>query len=828
MKKLIATSIVTALLFQPAFSQVAFMKEPQFTANQGLVVPRTTCRISGKVQAEEGKKLPFASVLLLSAKDSTLEKGMVANEDGEYYLENVEAGQYLLLASGAGYQNKFTAPFTLAPETEHRQTETIILPTVTHQSEEVKETQKPFFEQQSDKLVVHVQKEMVAASSTALDILACSPGVTIDRHHYSLFLNGQDDIMVMIDGEKSSLSIVALLQKLSSMKSIDVERIELITAPYNSYKAKDKGGVINIVLKPNPAYGTTGSFTFMAGYGAHPKAALSLQLTHHDKKINWFGEYALLREQSKQEFENFRQVDYQQVITQTKDVIKRNPLMISHSANIGLDYYLSSKTSVSGLLSGWSTRWNVEDEQIHTIVRQSGQVVNEVNIKHQEVNQLYHLMSNLAIRHRFTANQEISLNLDHLYYHTNNPNQFTISNQKLPESSLNQDQFSIYRQTPIRVWVSKADYAKQFNTSTSLGAGLKGSLVGLANMVRKENAPENNRTVDTISSYQIGIREANIASYVNFHHQLNANTQVQTGVRWEFTRTQADTARRDGSVDRHYGIILPHVLLSRNLPKGKSLELSYERLLIRPSLNNLAPFLYMIDPTSGNLSLKPALREAFGMSYHLKENYTLAINYSYEKNSIIPWQVFLFPETNQQYGQAANLKHTQSYLFSFSLPIRVNGWWQMHYQTMGAWQRNALVYEDSLVQLRAVFGSINSTNTFTLPKNFSVELTGNYQTRSLFGIAYMQPSSILSLAVEKKLQYDRGILKLTANNLFGTMGFGLSTNRPNSNWNHSFSGRFNEPRILKLTYSRTIGNKQLKAPKTRVPGPVEECRRASN
>lgn len=704
MKKLLTSSLLVFLLCQAAFSQVAFIREPAYTAHPELITSPASSEISGKVQGEQGQGLPFARVLLLSAKDSTLIKGMVAGKTGEYQLEDVGAGHYLLLATRAGHQHVYSAPFTLAPG----------------------------------------------------------------------------------------------------------------------------AGVMHIDLKPDRVYGASGTLTLMGGYGAHSKATASLQLTQRGKKRSWYGEYALLRDHTRHEFEIFRQVAYQQVITQTKDVVTRNPVMTYHTATAGMDYHVNSRTSFSGLLSGFSTRWEVNDAQVQTSIRHADQVANHVKMEHREVNHLYHLMGKLEIQHRLAANQEISFNLDRLYYHDHNPNQFLISNLSVSENTLQQDQFSIQRQTPIRIWAGKASYVQQFNTLTSLEAALSGSLAGLAHQVKKKNVQDGTLTEDTLSSYQVSRQEAILAADVNLHHQFTARTRLEAGLRWEASHTQADTAGQDGRVHRQKGTFLPQVLLSYALPKGRSLQLSYEHRLLRPAFNHLAPFSFLVDPFSGNIFLKPASKNDLGLSYRFKDNYLLALSYSHEKNPIIPWLLYVNAETNQQHARAENLRHNRAYSLTCSWPVRVKAWWQMQVQAMAAWQTSDLVYEGAPLQLSAGFGQISNTHTFTLPGSFSAALTGFYQTRSPFGIAYLEATGALSLAVEKKLKKEGGTLTFTADDLFGTRGFALSTNRPASHWNHSFKGRFAEPRILKLTYSRGFGNKQVKAIQGRASSSEEHRKRAGS
>ena len=68
--------------------------------------------VTGKIDdGEQG--LPFANVLVLNPKDSSLVKGTITNDNGEFNLENVPSGNFLISASMVGY-DKYFAPLKTA------------------------------------------------------------------------------------------------------------------------------------------------------------------------------------------------------------------------------------------------------------------------------------------------------------------------------------------------------------------------------------------------------------------------------------------------------------------------------------------------------------------------------------------------------------------------------------------------------------------------------------------------------------------------------------------------------------------------------------------
>ena len=65
---------------------------------------RDVFSITGKVLDENKQPVSFASVTLLAAADSSLIKGEVSDEAGDFDIENISAGNYILSISFLGYE----------------------------------------------------------------------------------------------------------------------------------------------------------------------------------------------------------------------------------------------------------------------------------------------------------------------------------------------------------------------------------------------------------------------------------------------------------------------------------------------------------------------------------------------------------------------------------------------------------------------------------------------------------------------------------------------------------------------------------------------------
>jgi outer membrane receptor protein involved in Fe transport len=783
-------------------------------------------QVSGLLLESGSKPLPFANILLLQAKDSSLVKGAVTDEKGRYSFENISNGSYLIKAYMVGYKAAYSPLITVA--NAHYQVKAIVV------SEDIKALDevtvvalKPLYEQQIDRLVVNVKSSITAAGATALEVLERSPGITLDRQNGVISMNGKAGIQVMINGKLSRLPITAIIQMLEGMNAGNIEKIELISNPSARYDAEGNAGMINIVLKKNTAYGTNGSLSASVGYGRYGKSGTSLNLNHRSEKLNLFGDYSLAYNHNWNELGNYRTVMNGNIPAFTSSVSSSPNTNATHTPRAGFDYILNSKTTMGGMIAGFSNKQDID--AINTISIQEGQKLPTLIRQHTlETNLWRHLMGNLNVRHAFTEKQDISLDLDYLVYHNASPAAYNIHYQFLESSENAEEKIRINKTTPIRIGVAKADYGYAISPKTKLETGVKGTFTRLDNEVMVDRLVAADWSRDMDFSQKIDMAENIVAAYTNLKLQINTKTSLQTGLRWEHTYTQINSPEEKNLVWRNYHNLFPSLFLSREINTNNTLQFSYGRRITRPTFNNLAPFVSFKDPYSfwsGNAALKPTLTDAMQISYQLKKKYLLSLQASQDKNAI-NWLVRLDPETNTQNVYIANVDQTRTYSLNLSLPVEVTSWWQMQNNLAVILQQNNSVYEGIKLALNGRYGRINSTQNFKLPYNLNLEISGYYQSRALFGIFQQKGMGSVNLGIQKKLNKERGALNCSISDIFWTNRFNIKLAYPYVNLDQTFFNNF-ESRVVRLTYNRNFGNKDLKAANRRKTGSEEERNRVN-
>lgn len=250
-------------------------------------------KLTGKIVDEKTVPVSFAVVRVLNYPDTTVVKSVSTNIEGEFAIDQLKSGEYVLSVSIVGFKSKKTSHFSL--------NEDLKLPAITIEnlSKQLKEVsvqgKKPFIEHQIDKMVLNVENSIIATGGTALEILEKAPGVQIDRQNDQILLNNKSGVMVMIDGKNNFLSSADLTVYLNGLSSSQIATIEIITNPSAKYDAAGNAGIINIKLKKNKAFGTNGnvSSTYRNAIRANLPtniygSELNFNLNHRVEKWNFF------------------------------------------------------------------------------------------------------------------------------------------------------------------------------------------------------------------------------------------------------------------------------------------------------------------------------------------------------------------------------------------------------------------------------------------------------------------------------------------------------------------------------------------------------------
>lgn len=772
-------------------------------------------KITGEVKESTNKPLPFATVLLLHAKDSTLAKGAISSESGNYEFDNVALGRYLISATMVGYQKAFSAIFELNEGQAPLTIPSLLVAENTQTLQEVKVvTKKPFVEQQIDRMVVNVENNIGSAGGTALEVLEKAPGVTIDRQNDRLQFKGRQGVMVMIDGKLQQISMQDLMNILQSMPSDNVEKIELISNPPSKYDAAGNTGLINIVLKKNKNFGMNGNYTLGAGYGKYEKLNGSLGLNYRNAKYNAFGNVSVFhgRFQNTQDID--RTIAYQDQITYMDQNSPRigNPQNLSFRG--GVDFFVSPKTTIGVLATGFLNQFKMNGISKTDFRDKTETLTSRFETNTYNHNQLNNYTANINLKHDFGKGRELTADADYSMFDGNSGNDLYTTYYSPSNVETSKDIFRNIMPSDIQIAAAKIDYIHPLKKG-KIETGAKSSYVSTDNDMRFEKQIDNVWVLDPTRSNQFIYKENINAAYVNYSAPLNKKTQLQVGLRAEHTHSQGNSVTLNNVVERNYVNLFPSVFVSRTLDTNNVINVSFSRRIDRPNYRNLNPFQFFLDPYTfqeGNPNLRPQFTNSFQITHVFKGAFSTTWGYSRVNDVIadqIPKQI---ASENKTYVTTENLDHQDSYNLTLSIPVNVKKWWTMQNNISAFYNRYRSFYYGANLDLGQFGATVFMTNNFTLPKGYTAELSGFWNSPTQYNLLQAKAQGQISAGFAKSLWNRKASFRVNINDIFfmnrfaGTVKYQDLNFRVYSRW---------ESRQVRVSFTYRFGNQNIKAARQR-------------
>jgi len=775
--------------------------------------------IQGRI-SDQQQNLPLATVLLLT-QDSILIKGTITNEKGEFVFDQVNNGNYRISSTMVGYTKFISPPITVGKEN-------IILPDIqleeitTWLKEAVVQAERPLFEQQPDRLVINVQSSITSSGNTILEVLQKSPGVLVNRQNNSISINGRSGVRVMMNGKLMQLPMDVVVQMLDGMNSSNIESIELITTPPSKYDADGTGGLINIITKENEYLGTSGSFGFTLGAHWAETLGANVNINHRNKKMAYFIDYSMLRNHNRH-IMKLEQLSYHPFFVQTiRDNSERENITTQQNLSAGLEWEFSNRTWLNAGFAGYRRNWDLTSLTSDLNYAALDSTVN-TNMNIRELNLWQSATFTVGLKTKINSKSEISYNLDHLFYHNHNPSGY---DSRLFYEQLNLSETSkidLKKETPIRFFIAKVDYHFNYSTSLSWEAGVKGVSSNLENRVAVQRFISDMWTTDPIYSSYSTLDEQIGAAYFSSRYKTNSQWLITSGLRYEYTHTTIGTAALSNFINRKYGYFFPSLLVEKSLGGEKSFQISYTRRITRPTYNDIAPFVFFWGPNSfsaGNTSLLPSVSDAIKIGYHVKQ-WVASLQWSQTKREI----VFSQPEkdaSNNLIFRSQNLNYLNTLSLTNSYSLAITAAWELQ-STLTTQYQIAETSQLSTHTILTLYGlNFNMSNVFKLPNDFSLEVSGVYQSKSLSGISEFLPMGTLNAGVQKKIK-EIGVLRLSVDDILYSSNWRIKTYSPENNLNTYFNYDWHN-QFVRLTFTRNLGNHKLKSVKLKSASEEERGR----
>ena len=850
MKKLLFV-LVSILIANFGIAQM-----PTGGAPAGMKAPEG--KVFGKLLDENGKPAEFASVILLKTitdpatkkpKD-VMVKGQNSEANGDFSFTEVPVmgAKLKLKISQVGYKT-IEMPITFAmPKMEgftppkagqtpdpavmakmmeafNKDLGNISLQPDAQNLDGVTVTaQKALLELDIDKKIFNVEKNIVTAGGTAVDVMRNIPSLQVDIDGNVKLRNAAPT--VFIDGRPTTLS-------LDQIPADAIEKVEVITNPSAKYDASGSmAGILNVVLKKNKKTGING----MLNLGADSNGGSNLMgnLSVREKKwgINYMGMNMNMRNRTSGTSERTSDIGgiysniMQDINSKTKGQMMFN--------RISFDYNLSNRTTVSiGTVLGGGKFKPTEDILITNTM---GGLSTESNRLSTSSRQFKPKGLQLGLKHNFpTAGEEFTIDFN--YFGGTNKNDATYTTNYLNASNQitgtqiqrnigeGQNQFMTFQ----------TDYVKPFKSGVSLETGLRAQINNLQNNNDNTLKAVGSDVYKSISSASTNYESTNnvFAAYLSVSGKVNTLFSYKIGLRAESSAYEGKLLNTAEKFSNKFPVSLfPSIFISKNLTKTDQLQLSVTRRVNRPNFFQLIPFVDYSDSlniTRGNADLVPEFTTSGEISYSKQQGTGTFLASAYYKHTNNMITRYLNQEINPISGKLdlinsyINANSSQNYGTEFTYTNKIKKWWDF---TANINFYNSKINTDNIdkaqssAALWTTFGKLN--NNFSLPNKWVIQLSADYQGKTNMPVTqnqgmggppmmnvqsssqgYIKPFYGVDFAVKKTfLKNDLASATLSVNDVFRTRGnTQVSTGE---GFSQSYY-RLSNPQIVKLNLSFRFG-----------------------
>ena len=806
-------------------------------AQQGTVRGRV-------VDARTGENIEYATVALLSPKDSTLKGGTVSESNGNFTLQ-APYGTYLMRITFIGYEPQYydgkivlssSHPTVNLGKIQIRSTATMM------EAVEVV-AERSMVEYQLDKRVVNVDKNIVAGGGTATDVLEQVPSVAIDNDG-NVTLRGSTNVKVLVNGRPSELLASDLSTLLEQIPASTVENVEVITNPSAKYDPEGMSGIINIKLKDRTAgaLGLNGVVNLNAGAPLPfmvpeqlprfiPTVMGNVSLNYTTEKYNlFFNADAGLRQRGSRAESDIEYLNAagSPISHNSIEQYGLNPNRMG-SVKVGGEYYFNDKNSLllSYQLRGGNRRRNSDIYATDLLYDDSLRYYQKGLSDNHNENHSF----NLLYTKKFDRKDE-ELTFDATFstrkVHGEGSQEQTYYGPAVWDNYYLRESETENHHQALNI---KLNYLRPFDNGWRLETGYEGRMDWpdqKADYYRTEYDASQNlyRYFDTLSSTHFNYRQQVHAVYATLGGNLTDALSLQGGLRGEYSSIYGKDSNHSATapVDKTYWQLYPTVHLSYKITDMQSAQVSYSRRVRRPHMWDLNPYMDIREDNQmsfGNPNLDPEYTNAFELSYNLgvgKVNLFSSLYYRQTNNMITHYGFTWCADSVERYAwwepynpqydgyrasTSLNLSTGYNYGMEFIFDWQVFQWWKVNI-SLNVYQSHIegteLLHNQSTESFQA---SGKFSSFMTLPKEWTVQLSGQYWAPWLDLQTKMDPSYWVDLAVKKDVFDKRGTINLRVSDVLCTGGWGHTT------YSHTFNrvmkGRRLSPTVT-LGFSWKINN----------------------
>ncbi len=763
--------------------------------------------VYGKVVDKASQKgVGFATVSVLKPSDSSTITGALTKENGDFNIQNLASGEYVLKVNFLGYDAIYK-PFSLSPKSMSKDLGNFgLLATSTTLKGVDVTAQKPAYTMKLDKKVFDVSKSLTSVGGDATDVLKEVPGVNVDMDGDVTLRNGSPTIYV--DGKTSPLS-------LDEIPAEDIARIEVITNPSSKYPASGQSGIINVILKKNRTPGFNGMLRAGADTrkGYNLGGNISMYQNPFNVSLSYFRHYRnspTTTELTRENLFNNTFLD-QNSVGQNKGAFQMG--------RIGIDYLLDNRNtlSFSGGLGGGDFNRN---QTVNSRYLNSGKDLDSTGESQTVSSRKFRFLSgDLGYKHDFQKEGH-KLTADLSLRKFNSPPAIGSTNTQYFDPNGDPLSDPIAQKTiqsgPGNHFSGQVDYENPLTEKSKLEAGLRASINKSSSTYDLYDLDDAGKYVkNPLLSTDFDYKESTYAAYVQYSNEIN-KFGYQVGLRAEdyiyagsIPSEGVDFKPQNDKIG-----LYPTAYLTYSFSDKDQLQLNYTRRVRRPRFWQRFPYIDYSNPLSlrkGNPDLKPEYTNSLELNYSKyfgQANLMASLYYRNTNNNITTYTEPYNNSADTTISYAINANSNNVYGGEVTLQTPLTRWWNITadfnlFQTDISADVKSQNFSN---QKFSWFGKL--TSEMTLPADFSLQLQGNYNAPVPTPQGTTRDFGYLNAGIKKSFLEKKNLtLTLTAQDIFNTRKREYDYTIPDVFVQNSVSKRAS--RLLRLDVSYTFGKRNF-------------------
>ena len=577
---------------------------------------RAKITITGKI-IEKTSKLPleYATITFKNNKNPKLIFGGITDNKGDYSID-VVPGVYDITLEFISFK-----PSTINQKQLTQATNlgtTTLEEDATQLNEVVVRAEKTTVEIKLDKKVYNVGQDMIVKGGTASDVLDNVPSVTVDAEG-NVALRGNDNVRILIDGRPSNAINIADALRTISADALD--KIEVITNPSARYDAEGGGGIINILLKKGKNQGING--TIIGTVGDPRNYGLVSSVNFKSEQFNLFSTIGY--NDSKAPGNSKTDTDYLNpdgtILKTINERSTRERGRKGFNYTIGLDWYLDKTLTWTNSFNYRKNNgsnpdnvflYNYFPDPTDDFVR------NRYNDQFTRTHE-YEFATNFTKKfkkdgHKLTIDGSFSNDIDN--------DSSIITDFVVGQESLATKESTKNFQTQKRN-LFQTDYVLPIGKNSQFEAGFKSDINELLTDYNVGNIDgSGNYTPNLNYTNKLDYKEKINAFYTQFGSKINKFSYL-FGMRYEDSNIDINLLTTNDFNNKKYNNFFPSAFLTYQLKENSTISINYSRRISRPRSRFINPFSNYssnVNIFQGNPDINPSLTDAFDIGYMNKWN----------------------------------------------------------------------------------------------------------------------------------------------------------------------------------------------------------------